>query len=334
MQQVDLASVVDASINAVRPAADAKGIDLQRSARPAGGPVGGDPNRLQQVFWNLLTNAVKFTPKDGRVSVTLERVNSHLEVSVTDTGEGIDPAFLPHVFDRFRQADASTTRRHGGLGLGLSIVKQLVELHGGNINATSAGGGKGSTFTVALPVLAVDVYPARAPPRARAASASAVPARARRGEPYANLEGVKVLVVDDEPDARALIERLLQECDASVTTAGSASEAMAQRSRDKPDVLVSDIGMPKRRRLRLDPADPQARAATRRPNSGDRADCLRTRRRPRQGASGRLSARTCRSPSRRHSSSRRSRSSPNRQHTELLTPPCASRNGLANASAA
>ena len=244
MRRVDLASIVDASIEAVRPAAEAKGIGLRVALDRPGNTVSGDPNRLQQVFWNLLTNAVKFTPKDGRVSVTLRRVNSHLEVGVADDGEGIDPAFLPHVFERFRQADASTTRRHGGLGLGLSIVKQIVELHGGNIDATSAGGGKGSTFTVTLPVLAVNIDPAERHEQ-RDQPASAVPAELDAGEPYANLEGVKVLVVDDEPDARSLVERLLRDCDASVTTAGSASEAMERVVRDKPDVLFSDIGMPK-----------------------------------------------------------------------------------------
>ncbi len=135
VQRVDLATVVQAAVDSLRPAASAKGVRLQVVLDPLAGPVSGDPNRLQQVFWNLLTNAVKFTPKDGRVQVLLERVNSHLEVSVIDTGEGIGPEFLPHVFDRFRQADATTTRRHGGLGLGLAIVKQFVELHGGSIRA-------------------------------------------------------------------------------------------------------------------------------------------------------------------------------------------------------
>ena len=143
---------MEAAIETVRPAADAKGIRLQAMLDPQAGPVSGDPNRLQQVFWNLLSNAIKFTPKGGRVQVVLERVNSHLEVSVSDTGEGIAPEFLPHVFDRFRQADASTTRRHGGLGLGLAIVKQLVELHGGTVRVKSGGPGQGTTFIVALPL--------------------------------------------------------------------------------------------------------------------------------------------------------------------------------------
>jgi CheY-like chemotaxis protein len=187
---------------------------------------------------------VKFTPKAGCVSITLGRVRSHLTVSVADNGEGIDPAFLPCVFERFRQGDASPSRRHGGLGLGLSIVKQLVELHGGSINASSKGTGKGSTFTVQLPVMALDTdaegrnglrhHPARSLLESLDAFA-----------PPASLDGVRVLVVDDEPDARSLIERLLQECEATVSTAGSASEALEHVARETPDVLLSDIGMPK-----------------------------------------------------------------------------------------
>jgi hypothetical protein len=243
MKRVDLGSVVEASVKAVRPAAETKSIALDVHLDPKAGAVGGDPNRLQQVFWNLLTNAVKFTPNGGRVSVTLARANSHLEVSVADSGEGIDAAFLPHVFERFRQADATSARRHGGLGLGLSIVKQLVELHGGQVSAVSEGSGKGSKFTVALPAMAPKAY-----------AASTVDPRERPTRPladdfsgsnwHANLAGVKVLVVDDEPDARSLIERLLEECDATVTTAASASEALEAVARDKPDLVLSDIGMP------------------------------------------------------------------------------------------
>jgi PAS domain S-box-containing protein len=244
MRKVDLASVVDASVNAVRPAAEAKAIELKVALDPPSCAVRGDPNRLQQVFWNLLTNAVKFTPKQGRVSVTLAKVKSQLTVTVSDNGEGIDPAFLPYIFERFRQADASASRRHGGLGLGLSIVKQLVELHGGSIKASSKGNGAGSTFTVELPVLALDADAAgryglhHQPARSLSEPIGAC-------APPANLDGVRVLVVDDEPDARALIERLLQECEATVCTAGSASEALEHVARDTPDVLLSDIGMPK-----------------------------------------------------------------------------------------
>ncbi len=241
MQRVDLVPVLEASVNAVRPAAEAKGIDLAERVDSPLPPVGGDPNRLQQVFWNLLTNAVKFTPKNGRVAITLERVNSHMEISVADTGEGIDEAFLPYVFERFRQADASTSRRYGGLGLGLSIVKQLVELHGGSVSAESAGRGKGSKFTVELPIVEANVEPAGA---AREQPQRSVSDDLAGTFPATSLEGIRVLVVDDEPDARALIERLLKECSAAVTTASSASEALEHMERSKPDVLISDIGMP------------------------------------------------------------------------------------------
>jgi PAS domain S-box-containing protein len=243
MRKVDLASVLEASVNAVRPAAEAKGIELEVALDASTSAVRADPNRLQQVFWNLLTNAVKFTPTAGRVSVTLERGSSHLKASVADTGEGIDPAFLPYVFERFRQADASTARRHGGLGLGLSIVKQLVELHGGRIDAASNGHGTGSAFTVELPALALDLDAAgRDGPRHHPARFTAEQIDAEA--PVANLGGVRVLVVDDEPDARSLVERLLEDCAATVTTACSASEALAHVVREAPDVLLSDIGMP------------------------------------------------------------------------------------------
>jgi CheY-like chemotaxis protein len=192
-------------------------------------------------MWNLLTNAVKFTPKGGRVQVLLERVNSHLELSVSDTGEGIAPEFLPHVFDRFRQADATTTRRHGGLGLGLSIVKQLVELHGGSVRVKSAGVGQGSTFAVSLPLTVVqpETDPDGERHHPRVPSSTSVPPDA-----CAQIAGVKVLVVDDEADARALVRRLLEDCKAQVVTAGSAAEALELVRTEKPDVLVCDIGMP------------------------------------------------------------------------------------------
>ena len=241
MRGVDVASVLEASVNAVRPAAEAKGIELTLVLAPTGA-VRADPNRLQQVFWNLLTNAVKFTPKGGRVAVALEKVNSHLKVIVADNGEGIDPAFLPYVFERFRQADASTSRRHGGLGLGLSIAKQLVELHGGSIHASSNGHGTGSTFSVELPAMALDVEAAGRGGARHHASHSAEQLDAYA--PAARLGGVRVLVVDDEPDARSLIERLLADSAAIVTTAGSAREALEQVAREAPDVLLSDIGMP------------------------------------------------------------------------------------------
>ncbi len=243
VQNVDLASVIHATLETVKPAAQAKGVRLQLVLNPSPGGVRGDPNRLQQVFWNLFTNAVKFTHKGGRVLVSLARVNSHVEVEVADNGEGIDPAFLPHIFDRFRQADSSTARRHGGLGLGLSIVKQLVELHGGSISAHSSGKGAGATLRVTLPVMAaIDSQPEASSSDQQVIRSSN--ARAWKDMPHADLTGLKILVVDDEADARALIERLLTDCDATVVTAASAAEAVRLLERDAPDVLVSDIGMP------------------------------------------------------------------------------------------
>jgi CheY-like chemotaxis protein len=224
---------------------------------PVAGPVSGDPNRLQQVFWNLLSNAIKFTSKGGRVQVVLERVNSHLEASVSDTGDGIDPAFLPHVFDRFRQADATTTRRHGGLGLGLAIVKQLVELHGGTIRVTSPGRNQGATFVVALPLTVLhselELSPARHHPTADLRPVTVGSAT--------RIAGLRLLVVDDEPDARALLRRLFEEHDAVVRTAASADEALVILQAERPDVLISDIGMPDQdgytliRRVRALPPD-------------------------------------------------------------------------------
>ena len=242
VQRIDLKPALEAAIETMRPAAAAKHIRLQAVLDPLARPVSGDPNRLQQVFWNLLSNAIKFTPRGGRVQVVLERVNSHLEVSVIDTGEGIRAEFLPYVFDRFRQADASTTRQHGGLGLGLAIVKQLVELHGGSVRVRSGGPGTGTTFVVHLPltILHPDPEPGDEERRHPQAGASPVPLLAES----LNLTGLKVLVVDDEADARALLKRLLEDRGANVATAGSVEEAVRLFEGQKPDVLVSDIGMP------------------------------------------------------------------------------------------
>ena len=247
VQQVDLAAVVNSTVEAVRPTAQAKGVRLQVVLDPRAGPLRGDPNRLHQVLWNLLTNAVKFTPRDGRVAVTLARINSHLEVEVADSGEGIDPAFLPHVFDRFRQADASSTRRHGGLGLGLSIVKQLVELHGGTIGAKSAGRGAGATFRLALPLMPTTSERMETGDGREYSKGSTETAPVEAFEPI-SLKGVRVLVVDDEPDSRSLIQRVLEECEALVFVAASAQEALEMLERattGAPQVLVSDIGMPR-----------------------------------------------------------------------------------------
>ncbi|MDB5290417.1 MAG: rpfC [Phycisphaerales bacterium] len=240
VRRVELVPVIEAALDTVRPAADAKGIQLVPVLDPSAGPVFGDPGRLQQVLWNLLSNAIKFTPRGGRVQVVVQRVESLVEASVADNGQGIKAEFLPHVFERFRQADASTTRAHGGLGLGLAIVKQLVELHGGTVRATSPGEGAGATFTIALPMTA---------PRSPQAgqyddSHPAAIAVAAAAQPPPSLKGVCVLVVDDEPDARALMKRLLEDCEAHVITAASAAEALASIASRPPDVLVSDIGMP------------------------------------------------------------------------------------------
>ncbi len=239
IQPVDPVSFIGAAIDTVRPAAEAKGIRLTSLLDPGTGPITGDPNRLQQVVWNLLSNAVKFTGKNGRVQVLLERVNSHIEITVADTGVGISAESLPHVFDRFHQGDVSPTRVTSGLGLGLAIVKHLVELHGGTVSVSSAGEGQGATFTIALPLTVVqrDAEPSeRLHPRGLTPVASAF----RR----VDLSGVKVLVVDDQVDALELIKRVLEECDAEVLAAGSADEALRALQAAAPHVLVTDIGMP------------------------------------------------------------------------------------------
>jgi len=230
---------VEAAIETVRPAAEARGIRLEKILDSSAGPISGDASRLQQIVWNLLSNAIKFTPKDGKVQIVLERVNSHIEVKVADTGIGIKTEFLPYVFDRFRQADSTTTRNYGGLGLGLSIVKQLTELHGGSVHVESAGEGRGSTFSVRLPLSAVH---RSAPPGERVHPQ--VPTPMLVDFKHSDLSGIKVLVVDDDADARDLIRRVLVECDAEVLTAATAVEALALAERERPQVLVSDIGMP------------------------------------------------------------------------------------------
>ena len=235
VQWTDLASVVDAAVDSVRPSADAKGIRLRRIIDPHAGPVSGDPTRLQQIVWNLLSNAIKFTPKGGKVDVLLERVNSHLEITVRDSGVGINPEFLPYVFERFRQADSSTTRAFGGLGLGLSIVKQLAELHGGTVRAKSTGENQGATFSVSLPLAPLRSIESREHPTSLKAPAI---------DCEVDLEGINVLLVDDEPDARALITRVLTQCRATVQAAASADEGLALLRKYEPDLIISDIGMP------------------------------------------------------------------------------------------
>jgi PAS domain S-box-containing protein len=239
VQRLDLPAVVAEAIDTVRASASAKGVRLQAIIDPLNTPVTGDPNRLQQVFWNLLSNAIKFTPKGGRVQVLLERVDSHVEVSVIDTGEGISPEFLPYIFNRFQQADASTTRRHGGLGLGLAIVKQLVELHGGSVRVKSSGIGKGATFIVSLPVTVL--HPLQEPwerghPQSKPRDLPSIPA--------ISLDNVSVLVIDDELDARNLLKLLLESAGAVVYLASSAEQGMEHLLTKSVDVLICDIGMP------------------------------------------------------------------------------------------
>ena len=234
VRQVDLATVIDAAVDSVQPAADAKGIFIRKVIASSAGPVSGDSSRLQQVLWNLLSNAIKFTPKGGKVDLFLERVNSHVEITVRDNGAGIDPDFLPNVFDRFRQADSSTTRVHGGLGLGLSIVKHLIELHGGTVRAKSGGKNLGAAFVVTLPLSPVHTD------ERRSSTHSVQP---NQIAPM-HLAGLKVLVVDDEQDSRNLIQRVLAHCKADVITAASADEAISLVVERRPDVLISDIGMP------------------------------------------------------------------------------------------
>ena len=241
VRTVDLPPILESAVEALRPAAEAKQIRLQRVLDPQAGPIAGDADRLRQVVWNLLSNAVKFTPRGGRVEVRLERVSSHVEIVVADSGIGISPEFLPHVFDRFRQFDSSASRSHGGLGLGLAIVRHLVELHGGTVDVRSPGLDQGSTFIVALPVsiARLDGPDQRVHPRAVEETAAAC-----QEDPTLNLRGIRVLIVDDEPDARETLTEILEHCDAQVLAVGSAAEAMRELERFESHVLLSDIGMP------------------------------------------------------------------------------------------
>ena len=234
VKAVALASVIEAAVDTLRPAAEAKSIRLQPVVDPRAGPVSGDPDRLQQIVWNLLSNAVKFTPRGGRVQIRLERVNSHVEIVVTDTGKGVTADMLPHVFDRFRQADGSSQRAHGGLGIGLALVKSLVELHGGSVQAASAGLDQGATFTVKLPLM----LHAEASERVEAAVAG------HRGQSMAALGGISLLVLDDDTDALELFATVLRQAGAEVRVARSVREAIGLLQAWGPDVIVSDIEMP------------------------------------------------------------------------------------------
>jgi PAS domain S-box-containing protein len=239
VRPIDPNGFIEAAIDAVNPAAEAKGIRVQKIMDTGIVTVPGDPIRLQQVIWNLLSNAIKFTPRGGNVQVRMERVDSHLQIVVADSGQGIPQEFLPHVFDRFRQIDQSSTRQHGGLGLGLALVRHLVELHGGSVAATSPGPGQGSTFTIVLPVVPiyhVNANGVQVHPTARTLLPSA--------DYCASLEGLMILIVDDEHDTRELLRTSLSECGAEVTVAGSVAEAFAAFEASIPDILISDIGMP------------------------------------------------------------------------------------------
>ena len=239
VRPADPNSFIDAAVESVQPAADAKGVRVQKVIDTAAISIPGDPVRLQQVVWNLLSNAIKFTPRGGRVQIRSERVNSHLEIVVSDTGQGIASEFLPHVFDRFRQADQKTSRQHGGMGLGLSIVRHLVEMHGGTVRANSDGEGKGATFTVMLPIAPlyqVDASGGRVHPGAR----DLLPPH----DSADRLDGLRILAVDDEPDTRELLKQGLEFLGAKVKVVSSAAEALDSLRGNVPDILISDIGMP------------------------------------------------------------------------------------------
>jgi PAS domain S-box-containing protein len=232
VQRVDLAAIIESALTSLRPAAQGRGIELEPVLDRSTPSVNGDPVRLNQVVWNLLSNAIKFTPQGGSVKIILDHGGGNARIVVADSGQGIDPNFLPYVFDRFRQGDSSTRRQYGGLGLGLAIVKQLVELHGGQVRAESPGLGQGATFSITLPIKAptdVEYDPV---------------STADLDDRPSILAGLRVLVVDDDGDARALVERILRGSQADVTTAASAREAVNRLREERPDVLLSDIGMP------------------------------------------------------------------------------------------
>jgi PAS domain S-box-containing protein len=242
VRPIDLAPIIESAADSARPAAEAKELSVRVLLDPSASPVLGDPDRLQQIVWNLLSNAIKFTPKGGRVEASLRRVENNAEISVKDTGQGISAEFLPYVFDRFRQADGRITRVHGGLGLGLAIVRHLVELHGGAIHVESAGENQGATFRLRLPLLVARDEEERGATRPDAINAAA----ASRGvlEGCASLAGLRVLVVDDDRDTRELLSTLLQQCGARVTLAPAAPQALEALRQAAPDVLLFDIGLP------------------------------------------------------------------------------------------
>jgi CheY-like chemotaxis protein/two-component sensor histidine kinase len=271
VEPVDIASVIREALTSVEHGARAKQITITRVLGESRGLL-GDAKRLQQVIWNLLTNAIKFTPNGGKIAISAARVNSHIEVSVSDSGQGIAADFLPHLFERFRQADSSTTRQHGGLGIGLALVKQLAELHGGTVRAESPGAGLGSTFTIFLPVAALRAEIPRSSPGRESAVSIVLP----------DLHGIKILAVDDDPDSLEPIRRILTGRNAQVQTASSVDDAMAKFSDFAPDVVLSDLGMPGKdgyeliRRIREHPfgANTPAAALTALARSEDRTRAL------------------------------------------------------------
>jgi CheY-like chemotaxis protein len=274
VQPVEMPDVIREALDTVRPAAEAKRLTVDTVIEPGATTVSGDPERLQQIMWNLLSNAVKFTGSGGRIEVRLARVDSLIRVTVQDSGVGIAKEFLPYVFERFRQADASVSREYGGLGLGLAITRQLVELQGGRVAVASEGRGQGATFSVELPVRAV-----AAPQPAPQAPASPGP---RIEVP--DLRGIRILAVDDETDALSLIREILEATQATVTCASSGHEALACIEKETPDVLLADLGMPRmsgfdlidavRRSPRLDVRELPAAALTAYARSEDRAKAL------------------------------------------------------------
>lgn len=240
VQEIQLPVLIEAALDSVRPAAEGKGVRIESILDPIGDPVHGDPSRLQQIIWNLLSNAVKFTPKGGKVQVVLRRVDSNIEISVSDTGKGIRKEFLPYLFERFSQQDSSAAREHGGLGIGLALVKQMAEMHGGKVHAYSAGENQGATFIVSMPLAITHA------PRDGSKARSHPKTHAEEDHPtdLPDLSGLCILAVDDEPDARGLLKRILEDAGAKVSVAGSADEALAILQSSSLDLLISDIGMP------------------------------------------------------------------------------------------
>lgn len=238
MRPISLVAVIEAALDVVRPTADTKGLVLHSTLDPSASQVTGDPDRLQQVIWNLLVNAIKFTSRDGSIHIGLSRDGAYVRIEVSDTGEGIDSEFLPHIFDRFRQADSSSRRAHGGLGLGLAIVRHVTELHGGNVQVTSEGLGRGATFVVRLPLSSA--LTSLAAPR----PALAPPPPSAVIEPNGDLSGLRVVVVDDDPDGRDMVAKVLRMHHAEVDIAAGAREALERIAQSPPDLIVSDIGMP------------------------------------------------------------------------------------------